>query len=416
MIKEMIQRAMRRASASLPPGQSGWENAAGGAASVSAFGQMSTAGVRVSPDTVMNLSSVWACTTRTAQLVASLPADIYLKSSKDSREVVSDSLSQILTVSPNSDQTAFEFWEGVVAQLLIRGNAPSELLRIGNRIVGLRPLINATPDIRQGVLVRWSFLDRGRVEYLPPEKVFNIPGFSIGGGLGISAVRAGVNSFGAALAADQTSSSFFSNAMQPGGVVTWENKDGQQSPTPENRSTLKTLLDQFTGSRKAGKTLVLPPQAKYQHITLSPEDAQLLETRRYAVEDICRWFGVPPVIIGHSAEGQTMWGTGVEAIMLSWLTTGINPLLKRIEKRVLKELVPPIHRSNWYFEFNREAVLQMDSQSKGVFMSMMGASGTMTANERRKLLNLPRSDDPNADALLAQTALAPLELLGRRDK
>ena len=101
--------------------------------------------------------------------------------------------------------------------------------------------------------------------------------------------------------------------------------------------------------------------------------------------------------------------------MLSWLTTGVNPLLKRIEKRILKELVPAGRRQNWYFEFNREAVLQMDSQAKGTFMSMMGASGTMTANERRKLLNLPRSEDPNADALLAQTALAPLELLGRRD-
>lgn len=415
MIARLISRVLRRASASLPEGHSGWEGSPIGTAAFNNYGQMSNSGTRVSPDTVMNLSAVWACTTRTSQLVASLPAALYAKGPNDSREAVADSLAEILTVSPNSDQTAFEFWEGVVAQLLIRGNAPSELLKIGNRVVGLRPLINATPDVRQGVLVRWSYLDRGKVEYLPREKVFNIPGFSTGGGLGMSAVRAGVHSFGAALAADQTSSSFFSNAMQPGAVITWEIKDGQTPPTPEQRGVLKALLDEFTGSRKAGKALVLPPQAKYNSVTMSPEDAQLLDTRRYAVEDICRWFGVPPVIIGHSAEGQTMWGTGVEAIMLSWLTTGVNPLLKRIEKRILKELVPAGRRQNWYFEFNREAVLQMDSQAKGTFMSMMGASGTMTANERRKLLNLPRSEDPNADALLAQTALAPLELLGRRD-
>jgi HK97 family phage portal protein len=408
-----IFSALRRASASLPEGHSGFEGSVG---SVPMFGAMSSAGERVSPETVMNLSSVWACTTRTAQLVASLPAAIYARGAQDSRETVSHELAQILTVAPNRDQTAFEFWEGVVAQLLIRGNAPSEMLKIGNRVVGLRPLINATPDVRQGQLYRWSFMDRGKVEYLPPEKVFNIPGFSTGGGLGLSAVRAGVNSFGAALAADKTSSGFFANAMQPGAVVTWETNNGQAGPSPEQRGALKALLDKFTGSRRAGKTLVLPPQAKYEHITLSPEDAQLLETRRYAVEDICRWFGVPPVVIGHSAEGQTMWGTGVESIMLSWLTTGINPLLKRIEKRILKDLIPAPQRLSWYFEFNREAVLQMDSKSKATFMSMMGASGTMTANERRSLLNLPRSNDPNADALLAQTALAPLNLLGRSEE
>lgn len=402
---------MGRVSASLAPGHSGFEGSVG---SGPAFGQLSSAGERVSPDTVMNLSSVWACTTRTAQLVASLPAAIYAKSADDSREAVSDPLSQILTVSPNKDQTAFEFWEGVVAQLLIRGNAPSELLKIGNRIVGLRPMINATPDIRQGQLYRWSFMDRGKLEYLPPEKVFNIPGFSQGGGLGISAVRAGVNSFGAALAADRTSSTFFANAMQPGAVVTWGTEGSV--PTPEQRSALKDILEKFTGSRKTGKTLVLPPTANYTPITITPEDAQLLETRRYAVEDICRWFGVPPIVIGHSSDGQTMWGTGVEAIMLSWLTTGVNPLLKRIEKRILKDLIPPEHRQDWYFEFNREAVLQMDSKSKGAFMSMMGASGTMTANERRRLLNLPRSRDLNADKLLAQTALSPLEFLGGKDK
>lgn len=411
MIGRLIRTALGRVSASLTPGHSGFE---GGVGSGPTYGQLSSAGERVTPDTVMNLSSVWACTTRTAQLVASLPAALYSKSANDSREVVSDALAQILTVSPNSDQTAFEFWEGVIAQILIRGNAPSERLQIGNRLVGLQPLMNATPDIRQGRLYQWSFMDRGKVEYLPPAKVFNIPGFSQGGGLGISAIRAGVNSFGAALAADRTSSAFFSNAMQPGAVVTW-GTDDPKGPTAEQRNGLKEILDKFTGSRRTGKTLVLPPAATYTPITISPEDAQLLETRRYAVEDICRWFGVPPIIIGHSSEGQTMWGTGVEAIMLSWLTTGVNPLLKRIEKRILKELIPPAHRQDWYFEFNREAVLQMDSKSKGAFMSMMGASGTMTANERRRLLNLPRSPDLNADKLLAQTALLPLEFLGGKD-
>lgn len=399
----------------LPVGHSGFVGDLDKPRGLAGFGLRSSAGPHVSPQTVLGLSAVWACTVRTAELVASLPAAVYRKTDRHGRVESSDELDEILTVSPNPEQTAFEFWEGIVAQMLIRGNGPSEKLMIGNRVVGLRPLLNAEPVMQNGQLVRWQVQDRGKMETLPASKVFNIPGFGIGGGVGISAVRHGVNSFGAALAADETSAHFFANAMQPGGVVEW-NPSVNFSPTGEQIGKLRALIENFTGSRKTGKTLPLPPGASYRQITLNPEDAQLLETRRYAVEDICRWFGVPPIIIGHASDGQTMWGSGVEAIMLSWLTLGVNPLLRRIEARVKKDLVPVERRRTDYFEFTREAMLQMDSKSKAEFMSKMGASGTMTANERRARMNLSRSDDPNADRLLAQTALAPLETLGGNTK
>ena len=411
MIGRMVRGAIKGVRSEMQAGHSGWElvdGADSGRRGLAGIGMKSMSGTRVSPETIMQLSSVWACTMRTAQLVSSLPAAIYEKRADDGRVVVDDPLSEVLTSQPNSDQTALEFWEGMVAQMLIRGNGPAEKSTIGGRVVALRPLMNATPEVRQGRLYRWSFMDRGQVEYLPPEKVFNIPGFSVGGGLGLSVVRHGVHSFGAALAADETSSTFFANAMQPGAVIEYEGSP----PNPEQLSLIQALIEKFTGSKKAGKVLQLPPGTTYKSVTMSPEDAQLLETRRYSTEDICRWFGVPPIIIGHASDGQTMWGTGVESIMLSWLTLGINPLLKRIEARVKKELVPAPRRRNWYLEFNREAMLQMDSVRKGDFMVKMGASGTMTANERRARLNLPRHGDPNAEALLAQVALAPLKDLG----
>lgn len=418
MIGRILRGAMSGIRSELSAGHSGWETVGGvesNARGLSGIGMKSMSGTRVSPETVMQLSSVWACTMRTAQLVSSLPAAIYEKRADDGRTKVDDALSEILTTKPNPDQTGQEFWEGVVAQMLIRGNGPSEIARIGERVVSLRPLMNATPEMRNGRLYRWSFSDRGRLEYLPPEKVFNIPGFSVGGGIGLSVVRHGIHSFGAALAADETSSTFFANAMQPGGVISFEGNAGP-GPTQEQMSLLKRMIEKFTGSRKAGKVLMMPPGATYKSVTMSPEDAQLLETRRYSTEDICRWFGVPPIIIGHASDGQTMWGSGVEAIMLSWLTLGINPLLKRIEGRILKDLIPPAQRRSWYMEFNREAMLQMDSVRKGDFMVKMGASGTMTANERRARLNLPRHPDPNADALLAQMALAPLKDLGGKSE
>src|SRR5690606_16736092 len=128
------------------------------------------------------------------------------------------------------------------------------------------------------------------------------------------------------------------------------------------------------------------------------------------IEEICRWFGVPPIMVGHAAQGQTMWGTGVEQIILQWMTTGLNPLAKRIEARIKKQLIRPTGNRRRYAEFNREALLQMDSTAKANFLSSMTQNGLMTRNEGRAKLNLPRVE--GADQLTAQTNLAPLDRLG----
>ncbi|MDO6486054.1 phage portal protein, partial [Shimia thalassica] len=216
------------------------------------------------------------------------------------------------------------------------------------------------------------------------DKVFHLRGFGPGDGIGMSAIAYGANSIGAALAADETAGSVFSNSMMPSGVL-----ESDQTLTEPQREQLQAHLTTYVGSKKAGKTMLLEAGLKYNQLQMNPEDAQLLETRRYSVEDVCRWFGVPPIIIGHASQGQTMWGSGVEAIMLSWLTLGINPLLSRIESRIEKDLIPIGKRGKWVFRFNREGMLQMDSKAKGEFLSKMATSGTMTANERREKLNLP---------------------------
>jgi len=407
-----LPRLFRRGPrAALPPGHSGFESGDSlSGSSLSGWGMSSNAGPKVSAQTIMQLSAVWACTSRTAQLIASLPGSIYQKEG-NGRAAVDSQLADILTVSPNHEQTSVEFWEGLIVQTLMQGNGLAEKISFGRRgVVGLEPLPTGRPQRMPNGKLRYEITDRGKREYLPPEKVFHIRGFGSGTGIGLSAVRYGVQSFGSALAADETAQSVFGNGLQPGGYIRWDS--GQNAPSAEQRNRLQELLTKFSGSKNTGKMLELPPGASIDALTFNPEDAQLLETRRFSIEDICRWFGVPPIIIGHSADGQTMWGSGVEAIMLSWLTLGINPLLRKIEWRIRKDLISPTDRRRHYFEFNREAMLQMDSAAKGEFMSKMGASGTMTANERRAKLNLPRSSDPNADRLLAQTALAPLSDLG----
>ena len=198
---------------------------------------------------------------------------------------------------------------------------------------------------------------------------------------------------------------FFGNGMQASGVLSSE-----QTLKPEQRQNLAKIMEAYVGSSRAGKLMILEAGLKYEQLALNPDDAQLLETRRFDVEEICRWFGVPPIIIGHAAQGQTMWGSGVEAILIAWLTLGIDPICDRIEARIKKQLIRPTGRRRRYAEFNREALLQMDSKSKAHFLSTMVQNGLMDRNEGRSKLNLPHRD--GADQLTAQTNLSPLDSLG----
>lgn len=405
MIGRLIKGAWRGVQQELTAGHSGWENLTGGSDPLAGVGRTSKAGKSVSETSALSLSAAWSCVKSNSQLIGSLPLTVFEKQADGSRKKIEPDLAEILTVSPSSGQTAMEFWESQAAQLLLSGNGYSEKLYVGSRLVGFRPLFNVAPKARSDGMFDYRVTEKGRTRTLPPNKVFHLRGFGAGDGLGLSAIKFGVQSIGSAIAADETAARVFANGMMASGVL-----ESDQVLTPEQRVQLQKMLEQYVSSDRAGKIMITEGGLKYNQLQINPEDAQLLETRRFQVEDVCRWFGTPPVVIGHAGQGQTMWGSGVEAIMLAWLTLGINPMLRRIESRVAKDLIPPEKRGKWYLEWNREAMLQMDSQAKGEFLSKMTSGGIMTSDESRDKLNLERRGGA-ADELRAQTALAPLEQL-----
>lgn len=376
------------------------------------FGGESYTGKPVTPDTALQLAAVWACVRVTAQAVATLPVHMFERQPNGGRTRVDHPLAEIIGDSPNEDLTSLEFWEGVTAWLCTWGNSYAEIVRSGDRIVAL----NLLPSDRVQVIrdldnrLTYVFTDRGQREELPRDRVLHIKGFGFGGDLGLSPIRFGVQTMGTAIAADEAAGRSLGSGMMTSGVLT--PKEGITLDKPQ-REQLREILQQFAGSKNAGKSMILPGAFDYHRLSLDPEAMQLLETRRFNVEDVCRWFGVPPIIIGHAAQGQTMWGSGVEALVLQWLTTGLNPFLERIERRISKQLLAPGERRRIYAEFNREALLAMDSEAKAKFLSTMVQNALMSRNEARSKLNLPAVD--GGDALTAQTNLAPLDRLGASD-
>lgn len=386
-----------------------WRNSQGWA---QFLGRESNSGKLVTPANAMQVSAVWACVKITAQAVSSLPLKMYEKKDGGDRIEVDDNLAEVLTDSPNRDQTPLEFWEANVAWLLTNGNAYAERrMTASGRLLALDTLAAShcrpvrKPD---GTLV-FEFNDRGKREVLPREKVFHIKGFGQAHSnrdMGMSPIAAGTHAIGAAMAAQEAAAATFASGLRPTGFFLFD-----QTLTPEQRQQAKVnLVEPLQGSAKAGGVGILEAGVKWESVSLNPEDAQLLLTRRFDIEEICRWFGTPPMVIGHSAEGQTMWGSGVEQILISWLTLGIDPICDRIEARVRKDLIRPTGSRKRYAEFNREALLQMDSKAKAAFLSAMTQNGLMTRNEGRKKLNLPRRE--GGDQLTAQMNLAPLAELG----
>lgn len=376
------------------------------------FGRASYAGKTVNLDSVLQLSASWACITRTAQAVSCLPGAVFEKQGDDNRvKIDDDPIAEILTGSPNADQTPLEFWELQVAWLLTRGNAYAEKVHTGSRLSALQPMgaDNTRPVRKDDGRLVFQFSDRGKVEELPRDKVFHIKGF--GQGLvnpdeGLSAISYGVQTFGTAAAVEEAAGKTFANGMRPTGFFMFDQVLNEAQREQANRS----LVAPLQGSDKAGGVGILEAGVKWQGVSLNPEDAQMLESRRFSIEDQCRWFGMPPIIIGHSADGQTMWGSGVEQILISWLTLGINPLCMRIEGSVRKQLIRPTGNRRRYYEKNREALLQMDSTAKANFLSSLVQNGLMDRNEGRRKLNLPNRE--GADQLTAQTNLTPLDQLG----
>ncbi|KAE8235758.1 hypothetical protein A4X03_0g9664, partial [Tilletia caries] len=149
----------------------------------------------------------------------------------------------------------------------------------------------------------------------------------------------------------------------------------------------KYVVDRFGGENN-GKPLVLEAGLGWQSIQLSSVDAQMIQSRQFSVEDGCRWFGVPPHMVGHTTN-STSWGTGLEQQTLGFLIFTLRERLKRIEQAIMKQLLTPAERLRIVVEFNFEGLLRADSAARAAFYSQMVQNGIMTRNEVRRLENLP---------------------------
>jgi HK97 family phage portal protein len=372
------------------------------------YGAENPAGKEVTVATALQLSAAWSCIKLLSETIASLPCQLYERGSNNERRGANKHpLYELLHNQPHADMTAMSFWQAYVASMLTHGAGYAEKHYSQRRLVALEPLhpgrIGAKV-LASGAL-EWRYVDLdGEERTIPENKLFYTPAFSLNGRTGLSPIRYGASVLGAALAADESSGKIFANGMRPLGALSID-----KILTPKQREDMRAnVLDKFRGSTNNGAALLLEAGMKYETFSIPPEDAQLLATRSFGIEEVCRWFGVPPIMVGHS-EKVTAWGTGIEQIVIGFLTFSLRPWLTRLEQSIRRQLIEPEERARYFAEFSVEGLLRSDSAARASFYSTMAQNGLMSRNEIRRLENLPPID--GGDVLTVQSNLIAIDKL-----
>ncbi|WP_303748408.1 phage portal protein [Stenotrophomonas pigmentata] len=367
---------------------------------------VSESGVSVTPRAVLQVDAVWACVRLISETIATLPLSIYERTSSGKQVASNHPLHFVVHDQPNVDSTAAIFWEAMIVSMLLRGNAHAEKLYAGQRVIGLQFLdpgrLTVNPDAKGNKVYTYK-RSNGTLRVIPADRIWRIPGFTLDGENGVSVIAYGAKVFGNAIAADRAAARTFKN-----GLLQTIYYKINAFLKPEQRTEFKKNL---LGAIERGETPLLEGGTDAGTLGINPADAQLLESRSFAVESICRWFRVPPWMVGHT-EKSTSWGTGIEQQMIGFLTFTLGPWLRRIEQAISKDLMTPAERIRFYPKFTVEGLLRADSAGRAAFYGVMVDKGILTRDEVRELEDRAPMGG-NAAVLTVQSAMTTLDSVGQ---
>ena len=363
------------------------------------------AAVPVTEESAMQVSTVWACVRLLSETVASLPVYVY-RETPDGR--VADPnhwFSRLMAIGPNRYQTRVEFFETVMLNLVLHGNAYCKVDRIGGQPRSLMPLMSAQvePQLLPDGSMIYTYTHDSNVDVYSAESIWHLKLYG-NAVIGKSPLAFGRNIISIAQAADKTVTKIYNNGGKPSGVLSLD-----RLLTAEQRAAARQSFSALTTGTD-DRLLVLEQGMKFDQISLSPQDIELLASRRFQNEEICRWFGVPAVMVNDTS-GSTTWGSGIEQIVSGFYKLTLRPYLERIESSLYRHIFTEEDRDNGISaEFDFEGLLRSDLKSR-LEAYRTAVSGTiMTPNEVRRLEGL--TDIEGGDELLSQVNMVPVDQLG----
>lgn len=354
--------------------------------------------------TALKLSAVWACVNLRAEVNGTLPVHVR---DREKNVLYDHPLYYLLHDSPNAWQTAPEFFSMCTAHQDLMGNSIATITRLGGRPVALNPVDPNTVQFefnKSGSRRKWT-IDG---EKWSDDDVLHVPSFSMDGLWGISRLQAGIQILGAQVMANRSAAAAFKTGLKVGGFFE-DSRVGKQWNSEELKQ-FYARLDLHSSPEMAGKFMKLPAGLKAiagAEFRINPVDAQLLESRYFGIEEICRLFNVPPPLIGQTSKASS-WASSLENINLHFLTYSLTPTIVRNEKRIAKKLLTPADvRAGIEVKFNLSGLLRGDMKTRQAFYASALQNGYFNRDEVRDLED--RGKIPGGDKYTVQTNMIEVD-------
>lgn len=336
----------------------------------------------------MQITAVYACVRVLAEAVAGLPLHLFRLKGNAGKEKATDiSLYFLLHDEPNPEMTSFIFRETLMCHLLLWGNAYAQIIRNGKgEVVALYPLManKMTVDRDENGTLYYEYqvsksdaptLKNGRVR-LSPSEVLHIPGLGFDGLVGYSPIAMAKNALGMAMATEEYGAAFFKNGANPSGILS------MPGVVKDPEKIRQSWEQGFGGSQNSNKVAILEEGMTYTPISISPEAAQFLETRKFQIDEIARIFRVPPHMIG-DLEHATF--SNIEHQSLEFMTYTLRPWLVRFEESMQRSLLLPEQKKDYLIRFNVDGILRGDYESRMRGYATGIQNGIFSVNDVRRL-------------------------------
>lgn len=376
----------------------------------------SSAGKNVNERSAMQMTAVYSCVRILAEAVAGLPLHLYRYKEDGGKErAIDNNLYHLLHDEPNKEMSSFIFRETLMTHLLLWGNAYAQIIRNGKgEVVALYPLMPNKMQVDRDengelyyIYTRSSDEAKtmdGVTVYLTPRDVLHIPGLGFDGLVGYSPIAMAKNAIGLAIATGEYGAKFFANGAAPSGVLEHPGTIKDPSRLRENWNST------FGGSANSGKVAVLEEGMKYTPISISPEQAQFLETRKFQIDEIARIFRVPPHMVGDLEKSSF---SNIEQQSLEFVKYTLDPWVIRWEQSLSRALLNEDEKRKYFFKFNLEGLLRGDYESRMSGYAVARQNGWMSANDIRELENMDKIPaEDGGDLYLINGNMLPLNKAG----
>lgn len=365
-------------------------------------GYRTGAGSSVTFDSAMTVSAFWASVRLITETIASLPLKCYRIDDNGAR--VPDTeyrVWRLLQYGPNRFQTRVEFFESLLLELCTDGNFYGAVEFNARGVpVSIIPLMSAqmTPEMgADGDMIYTYYTSEGNVRVYSSRSIWHVKLFG-NGVIGMSPMSYAARSLGTAIDLERRAAKLSASGGKTNGILMVDSK-----LNPDQRAAIRRNFAELTEGSE-DQLFVLEANMKFERTSLSPVDMQLLESRKFQVEDIARFMGVPSVLINDTS-GTTAWGSGIHQIIQGFYKLGLTPYTVRLQASIQRTLMPLADRDTYVIEFDFDALLQadfasrMDSYNKGV------NGGVISPNEARGREGLPPK--PGGDKIYLNGTLVP---------